>query len=45
MDYFLNFAYEILKLQIFFLNLSGLTWVNPYNPGPGFLARSTPDQV
>ena len=41
MDYFLIFSYEILKPQTFFLFFrvdSG----QPCNPGPGFLAWSTP---
>jgi hypothetical protein len=42
MDCFLIFSYEILKFQIFFLNFSGLTWVNLCNPGPNFLTESTP---
>ena len=42
MDRFLIFLYEILELQIFFLKISGLTWVIPCNPGPGSLAGSTP---
>ena len=41
MDCLLIFSYEILKLQIFFFNFSGLTLVNLCNLGPGSLPGST----
>jgi hypothetical protein len=48
MDCFLIFSYEILKIQIFFLNFSELIQVDPgqpRNPRPDFLTRSIPGSI